>query len=99
LSHVQLSCFPQVEVELFPEMRQNHSRLQLRSVKLEESLVTHFVDEAMGIFKVNTAGPIRYLNSYRRYHDLLSGKASLDVTNFLKEEHSINGFKKVAYTP
>ena len=82
-----------MEVELFPEMRQ--TRMLLRTVKLEESLVTTFVDEAMNIFKVNTAGPIKYLNSYRRYHDLLCGKAYQDVTNFLKEEHSINGFKKV----
>ena len=76
-------------------MRQ--TRMLLRTVKLEESLVTTFVDEAMNIFKVNTAGPIKYLNSYRRYHDLLCGKAYQDVTNFLKEEHSINGFKKVMW--
>lgn len=78
---------------MFPDMR--HQRMVLRTVKLEESLVTQFIDKAMSIFKVNTVGPIKYLNSYRRYHDLLSGKASVDVTNFLKEEHSINGFKKV----
>ena len=32
-------------------------RLLLRSVKIEESLVTDYVDKAMEIFKINTVGP------------------------------------------
>lgn len=70
-------------------------RLQLRSVKLEESLVTDYMDKAMEIFKANTVGPQKYLNLYKTYHDLLNNKADQDVTAFLKETHSLLGFKKV----
>ena len=44
-----------VECELFPDMR--GQRLLLRSVKIDEMLVTDFVDRAMEIFKLNTVGP------------------------------------------
>ena len=40
---------------MFPDMR--GQRLLLRSVKLEEDLVTEFMDKAMLIFKGNTIGP------------------------------------------
>ena len=85
---------PRVECELFPDMR--GQRLLLRSVKLEESLVTDFMDKAMEIFKANTVGPSNYLNVYKKYADLLNNKADQDVTAFLKETHSIQGFKMVS---
>lgn len=69
--------------------------LQLRSVKLEESLVTDFMDRAMEIFKQNTLGPQKYLNVYKKYADLLNNKAEQDVFAFLKEEHSLLAFKSV----
>ena len=50
-------CCDQVECELFPDMR--GQRLLLRSVKIEETLVTDYVDKAMEIFKLNTAGPTK----------------------------------------
>ncbi|KAK7111861.1 dynein axonemal heavy chain 3-like isoform X2 [Littorina saxatilis] len=80
-----------VECELFPDMR--GQRLLLRSVKIEETLVTDYVDKAMEIFKLNTAGPTKYLNSYKKYGDLLNNKAVQDVTAFLKEPHTIQAFK------
>ena len=70
-------------------------RLLLRSVKLEESLVTDYIDAAMEIFKSNTAGPQKYLNTYKKYADLLNNKAEQEVTAFLKDSHSIEGFKQV----
>ena len=45
----------QVELELFPEMR--GQKLLLRSVKIDEALVTDYVDRAMELFKLNTVGP------------------------------------------
>ena len=72
-------------------------RLLLRSVKLEESLVTDYMDAAMEIFKANTAGPQKYLNTYKKYSDLLNNKAEQEVTAFLKDSHSIEGFKQVNY--
>ncbi|KAK6187847.1 hypothetical protein SNE40_005782 [Patella caerulea] len=81
-----------VECELFPDMK--NQKLHLRSVKLEETLVTDFIDKAMEIFKDNTVGPQKYLNTYKKYSDLLNNKADQDVTSFLKERHSIQAFKQ-----
>lgn len=86
----------QVECELFPDMK--GQRLLLRSVKLDEVLVTDFMNRAMEIFKNNTLGPQKYLNIYKKYADLLNNKAEQEVTAFLKESHSIEGFKKVSYS-
>ncbi|RUS89800.1 hypothetical protein EGW08_002412, partial [Elysia chlorotica] len=81
-----------VEGELFPDMR--GQRLLLRSVKIDEMLVTDFVDRAMEIFKLNTVGPQKYLNVYKKYSDLLNNKADQDISAFLRESHSIVAFKK-----
>ncbi|KAL8573170.1 Dynein heavy chain 3, axonemal [Nucella lapillus] len=81
-----------VECELFPDMR--GQRLLLRSVKIEETLVTDYVDKAMEIFKLNTAGPTKYLNVYKKYADLLNNKADQEVSAFLREPHSIQAFKQ-----
>ena len=86
-----------MECELFHDMR--GQRLLLRSVKLEESLVTDYMDAAMEIFKANTAGPQKYLNTYKKYADLLNNKAEQEVTAFLKDSHSIEGFKQVSISP
>ncbi|KAK3579501.1 hypothetical protein CHS0354_028323 [Potamilus streckersoni] len=80
-----------VECEIFPDLR--GKRLLLRCVKLEESLVTDYVDKAMEIFKNNTTGPQKYLQIYKPYMDLLTGKADQEVNAFLKETHSIQAFK------
>ena len=72
-----------------------HQRLLIRSVKLEETLVTDYMDQAMDIFKANIVGPQKYLNCYKKYQELLNNKAELEVTAFLKETHSLQGFKKV----
>lgn len=37
----------------------------------------------------------RYLNTYRKYIDLMNNKADQEVTAFLKETHAIPGFRKV----
>lgn len=81
-----------VECELFPDMR--GQRLLLRSVRIEESLVTDYVDRAMEIFKLNTAGPTKYLNVYKKYADLLNNKADQDVSAFLRDPHAIQAFKQ-----
>ena len=47
----------QVECAIFPQMQKQ--RLLLRAVKVEEPLVTEFIDQAMEIFKYNTVGPTR----------------------------------------
>ena len=79
---------------MFQDMR--GQRLLLRSVKLEEILVTDFMDQAMDIFKSNILGPQKYLNVYKKYADLLNNKAEQDVALFLKDQHSLQGFKAVS---
>ncbi|XP_053383461.1 dynein axonemal heavy chain 3-like [Mercenaria mercenaria] len=80
-----------VECQLFPDMR--GQKLLLRSVKIDESLVTDYVDKSMEIFKLNTVGPQKYLTTYKKYLELLNNKAEQDVSAFLRESHSIAAFK------
>lgn len=37
----------------------------------------------------------RYLNVYTKYNSLLDNKAKQDITAFLEEKHSLEGFTKV----
>jgi hypothetical protein len=83
----------QVECELFPLMR--NQRLLLSSVNVEEALVQDYLHQAVDIFKANFVGPQKYLTLYRKYADLLNGKADQEVTAFLSEPHSIEAFKQV----
>ncbi|XP_073447160.1 dynein axonemal heavy chain 3 isoform X2 [Aquarana catesbeiana] len=83
---------PKVEVELFPDLQMNE--IVLSSVRQEESLVSHYVNKTRKIFNMNTIGPQKYLNVYKKYSDLLNQKAQQDVIAFLKEEHSLQAFTK-----
>lgn len=47
-----------VECELFPDIKGQQGRhLMLKSVKIDEALVSEFTDKVMDIFKRNTIGP------------------------------------------
>ncbi|XP_071775394.2 dynein axonemal heavy chain 3 [Centroberyx gerrardi] len=81
---------PRVECNLFPEI----SNLFLRTVSPDESLVTDLINKAKDIFNKNTVGPKKYLNVYTKYSNLLDNKAKQDVTAFLNEKHSLEGFAK-----
>ncbi|XP_025062794.1 dynein heavy chain 3, axonemal [Alligator sinensis] len=83
---------PKVEVQIFPELKRDDHIL--RTVRPEESLVSEYVNKAARIFENNTVGPQKYLNVYRKYSDLLNNKAEQEVTNFLKESHSLEAFTK-----
>ena len=39
----------------------------------------------------------RYLNTYKKYADLLNNKADQDVSAFLREPHTIQAFKSVSF--
>ncbi|XP_039273758.2 dynein axonemal heavy chain 3-like isoform X3 [Styela clava] len=98
---VLLNCFAhivkageeisRVECLLFPEMRD--SKLLLRTVHLNENLVTNYVDQAMDIFKCNTVGPQMYLDVYTKYNDLLNSKAEAEAIQFIKEDHNLDIFR------
>lgn len=49
---------PQVEIELFPDMKEK--KLFLRSVHVDEALVQDYMDQAVDVFKLNTVGPQKY---------------------------------------
>ncbi|KAM4697749.1 dynein axonemal heavy chain 3 [Rhinophrynus dorsalis] len=83
---------PRVEVELFPALQLEH--LILSSVKQDEPLVSEYINRTMEVFSMNTIGPQKYLNVYKKYSDLLNNKAQHDVITFLKEEHSLQAFTK-----
>ncbi|XP_051969464.1 dynein axonemal heavy chain 3 [Xyrauchen texanus] len=79
---------PRVECKLFPSIGET---LMLRSVSAEETLVIDMMDRTREIFHRNTVGPLRYLDVYKTYSDVLDKQ---DILNFLKDKHSLQGFTK-----
>ncbi|KAJ0065368.1 hypothetical protein NL108_007569, partial [Boleophthalmus pectinirostris] len=80
----------QVECLLFPLLEELH----LHTVHPEEQLLTDIINKAREVFDRNTVGPLKYLNEYEKYRTLLDGRAKQEVTEFLKEKHSLEGFSK-----
>ncbi|XP_028942182.1 dynein heavy chain 3, axonemal-like, partial [Antrostomus carolinensis] len=78
---------PKVERLLFPELKRDD--LTLSTVKPDESLFSECVNKLEKIFESNILGPQKYLNSYRKYSNLFNNSAQEDVTEFLKEGHSL----------
>nr|XP_046272657.1 dynein axonemal heavy chain 3 isoform X2 [Scatophagus argus] len=81
---------PRVECNLFPDIK----NLYLRTVSLDESLVTNVISKAKDVFHKNTVGPKKYLNSYQKYSNLLDQSAKQEISAFLKEKHSLEGLTK-----
>ncbi|KAK9527005.1 hypothetical protein VZT92_015671 [Zoarces viviparus] len=81
---------PRVECKLFPDTK----KLYLRTVCPDESLVTNLINKAKDVFKKNTVGPKKYLSVYQKYSYLLDHTAEQDLSAFLKEQHSLEGFTK-----
>ena len=73
---------PRVEVGLFPFPE--YKKYVIRSIRLDESLVKDFIDRAMNVYEANRIGPVKYLDTYKKYSDLISNKAHQDVTSFLQ---------------
>ena len=59
ISLILYILFLQVEIELFPDMKDK--KLFLRSVHVEEALVQDHMNEAVDVFKLNTVGPQKQL--------------------------------------
>ncbi|KAK3717325.1 hypothetical protein QZH41_011557, partial [Actinostola sp. cb2023] len=87
---------PRVEKELFPDMRER--KLTIRSVAVDEMLVQEYMDRAVELFKMNTVGPQKYLNAYKKYQDLLNNKAETDVMTFLQDEPVLIALAKNIYS-
>ncbi|XP_059889045.1 dynein axonemal heavy chain 3 [Delphinus delphis] len=81
---------PKVESILFPELKGYN--LILGTVNADEKLVSDFVDQTFEVFQKNQVGPYKYLNVYKKYHDLLDNTAEQNITAFLKENHEIEDF-------
>lgn len=81
---------PRVESNLFPVMED----IYLHTVRADEMLVTDIIDKAKEVFEKNIVGPVKYLNVYQKYSSLLDNTAMQDMTDFLKEKHSLEGFSK-----
>ncbi|XP_030596674.1 dynein heavy chain 3, axonemal isoform X2 [Archocentrus centrarchus] len=81
---------PRVECHLLPAIK----NLYLRTVRPDESLVTDIINSARDVFHKNTVGPKKYLNIYQKYIHLMDNTAKQDVSAFLREKHSLEGFTK-----
>ncbi|KAI4817445.1 hypothetical protein KUCAC02_010846 [Chaenocephalus aceratus] len=80
---------PRVECFLFPDIQ----NLYLRTISPDESLVTNFIDKAKDLLHKNTVGPTKYLNEYKKYSNLLDHSAKQEISAFLEEKHSLDGFR------
>ncbi|XP_009573431.1 PREDICTED: dynein heavy chain 3, axonemal-like, partial [Fulmarus glacialis] len=78
---------PKVERFLFPELKRDD--LTLSTVKPDESLFSEYVNKLEKSFESNILGPQKYLKRYRKYSNLLNNNAQQDVTDFLKEGHTL----------
>ncbi|XP_009068409.1 PREDICTED: dynein heavy chain 3, axonemal [Acanthisitta chloris] len=83
---------PKVERLLFPELKRDD--LSLSTVKPDESLCSKYMNKLEKIFESNILGPQKYLDVYRKYSNLLNNDAQQDVTDFLKEGHSLEALTK-----
>ncbi|XP_037391966.1 dynein heavy chain 3, axonemal [Pygocentrus nattereri] len=83
---------PRVECSLFLELQEKN--LTLRSVRPDEPLVLDLLSRAREIFQMNTVGPQRYLDVYKRYSNLLDNSARQEILSFLKEKHSLQALTK-----
>ncbi|XP_060028831.1 dynein axonemal heavy chain 3 isoform X1 [Erinaceus europaeus] len=81
---------PKVESVLFPELKGYD--LTLRTVDAEEKLVSDLVNQTFEVFQKNQVGPLKYINVYKKYGDLLNDSAEQNVTTFLYEPHEIEDF-------
>ncbi|XP_041823134.1 dynein heavy chain 3, axonemal [Melanotaenia boesemani] len=81
---------PMVESILFPDIQ----NLYLHAVRPNESLVENLINKAKDVFYKNTVGPKKYLNVYNKYNNLLDNTSKQDISAFLKEKHSLEGFTK-----
>ena len=92
---------PRVEVELFPFPE--YKKYVIRSIRPDESLVGAFIKRALAVFEANKVGPVRYLDTYKKFQNFINTKADNDVTLFLNNteneledfEQQINRFDKI----
>ncbi|KAK1880668.1 Dynein heavy chain 3 axonemal [Dissostichus eleginoides] len=80
---------PRVECFLFPDIQ----NLYLRTISPDESLVTNFINKAKDVLHKNIVGPTKYLNEYKKYSNLLDHSAKQEISAFLEEKHSLDGFR------
>ncbi|XP_063226606.1 dynein axonemal heavy chain 3 [Bacillus rossius redtenbacheri] len=76
--------FPRVERIMFPEMKD--APMFLLPVVESEVDVVAIVDEALGHFDANVAGPTNYLRNYDKYLYILRGDAKLTLQQFMEQE-------------
>ncbi|XP_029995048.1 dynein heavy chain 3, axonemal-like [Sphaeramia orbicularis] len=81
---------PRVDWDLYP----GTENLYLRTVSPDEPVVRDIINKAKDVFHENTVGPPKYLSVYKKYTNLLDNTAKQDITAFLKEKHSLEGFTK-----
>nr|XP_040045455.1 dynein heavy chain 3, axonemal-like isoform X2 [Gasterosteus aculeatus aculeatus] len=79
---------PRVEFHLFDDVK----NFYLRTVSVDESLVTNIINKAEDVFHKNIVGPKKYLSVYQKYSSLLDQTAKQEISSFLKDRQSLEGF-------
>uniref|UniRef100_A0A3P9MWQ3 Dynein heavy chain 3, axonemal n=1 Tax=Poecilia reticulata TaxID=8081 RepID=A0A3P9MWQ3_POERE len=66
----------------------------LSTVRPDESLVTDILAQVEEAFQKNTVGPIRYLDLYEKYRNLLDNKSDEEISEFISSTHSLQDSAK-----
>ena len=65
-------------------------------LKINRSGPMKYVSTIITLLSVTMAAIMyRYYKTYKQYQPLLDGTASLEINDFLKEEHTLSAFSKV----
>uniref|UniRef100_A0A3P9MWQ0 Dynein heavy chain linker domain-containing protein n=1 Tax=Poecilia reticulata TaxID=8081 RepID=A0A3P9MWQ0_POERE len=78
-----------LECKLFSDI----DRQYLSTVRPDESLVTDILAQVEEAFQKNTVGPIRYLDLYEKYRNLLDNKSDEEISEFISSTHSLQDSK------
>ncbi|XP_008419893.1 dynein heavy chain 3, axonemal isoform X1 [Poecilia reticulata] len=79
-----------LECKLFSDI----DRQYLSTVRPDESLVTDILAQVEEAFQKNTVGPIRYLDLYEKYRNLLDNKSDEEISEFISSTHSLQDSAK-----
>lgn len=85
----------QVEMELFPMMKEDN--LRLAALTVEEEQAQYYLNRSVEVFERNLVGPQKYVALYAKYADLLSSKAQREAESFLLEKRTNDEMKTVSF--
>ena len=80
---------PRIESHLFG----SKTKLVIRNVHIDDEIVLSATKRVLAVLSKNLAGPQLYLHEYDTYQNLIDDKADEDISNFLRQHHTLEEFE------